>query len=124
MNPILLTLNKTGEVWNACGGSKQELGCREKRLEKGVVGQVVLCWLPWLPVCWGWRESREREKYSGVGGATAGVSRRVEVNVFVILCFTEFVRYVWNLEFLLGELVWFAGNRNNSKIPNYKKGRQ
>ena len=44
MKPILLTLNKTGEVWNACGGSKQELGCREKRLEKGVVGQVVLCW--------------------------------------------------------------------------------
>ena len=84
MKPILLTLSKTGEVWNACGGSKQELGCREKRLEKGVVGQVVLCW--------GWRESREREQYSGVGGATAGVNRRVEVNVFVILCFTEFVR--------------------------------
>ena len=90
---MLLTLNKTGDVWNVCGGSKQELGCREKRLEKGVVGQVALCG--------GWTVIREREQYCGVWGGAAGASRRVEDNVFVILRFTEFVKYVWNLEFLL-----------------------
>ena len=35
----------------------------------------------------GWSESRERGQYSRVG--VAGVINRVEVKVFVIVCFTD-----------------------------------
>ena len=82
INPILLILSNMGEVWSRkpVGGSKQELGCSEKRLEKLplLVGQVRRA---------GWSESRERGQYSRVG--VAGVINRVEVKVFVIVCFTD-----------------------------------
>jgi hypothetical protein len=93
--PMLLILSRIGEVWfrSPFDELKQELGCKENWLEK-VAGLRV------QGLTEGWSESREREQYSRDG--VVGFVTRAEVILFVIVCFTDTVRYVWKLLFRLG----------------------